>query len=132
MSRAVGLSHRLDRVVDDHEIRTAPGDGTSDTYAEILSAGIGSPMRRRAITRPAEAGGEDHTEMSSEVFARARKAGEFFAHWSAHGLDYGLPVALTEQLAGGRHVIANGSRATIADIAGRVENFVVIEVTARN
>jgi thymidine phosphorylase len=86
---------------------------------------------RRVITRPAEAGGEDHTEMSSEAFARARKAGEFFAHWSAHGLDYGLPIALTEELAGGRHVIANGSRATIADIAGRVENLVVIEITAR-
>src|SRR5580704_2025013 len=106
-------------------------DTLLDGARKLLAEDDRFHFARRVITRRAEAGGEDHTEMSCEAFARARKAGEFFAHWSAHGLDYGLPVALTEELAGGRHVIANGSRATIADIAGRVENFVTIEITAR-
>jgi len=85
---------------------------------------------RRAITRPAEAGGEDHICTSPEEFVRRRSAGDFFIHWSAHGFDYGLPMTLAHELACGRHVIANGSRAIIANIAGRIENLVVIEITA--
>jgi thymidine phosphorylase len=85
---------------------------------------------RRVITRPNEAGGEDHICTSPEEFARRRDAGGFFIHWSAHGFDYGLSTTLSHELARGRHIVANGSRATIADIARRVENFVVIEITA--
>jgi thymidine phosphorylase len=85
---------------------------------------------RRLITRPAEAGGEDHVCTSPAEFARRRDAGGFFIHWSAHGFDYGLSITLADELARGRHVVANGSRASIADIARRVENFVVIEITA--
>jgi thymidine phosphorylase len=85
---------------------------------------------RRVITRPAEAGGEDHICAWPEEFARLRDAGDFFIHWSAHGFDYGLPITFAHELARGRHVVANGSRATIADIARRLENFVVIEITA--
>jgi thymidine phosphorylase len=84
----------------------------------------------RVITRPSEAGGEDHIFTSPEEFARQRDVGEFFIHWSAHGFDYGLLTTLVHELARGRHVVANGSRATIADIAQRLENFVVIEITA--
>jgi thymidine phosphorylase len=85
---------------------------------------------RRVITRPREASGEDHICTSPNEFARRRDAGGFFFHWSAHGFDYGLSTTLARELARGRHVVANGSRATIADIAQRVENFVVIEITA--
>jgi thymidine phosphorylase len=85
---------------------------------------------RRVITRPPEAGGEDHICTWPEEFQRRRDAGDFFIHWSAHGFDYGLPITLAHELAHGRHVVANGSRATITDITRRVENFVVIEITA--
>ena len=85
---------------------------------------------RRVITRPREAGGEDHICTSPEEFARQRDNGRFFIHWSAHGFDYGFSTTLTYELARGCHVVANGSRATIADIARHVENFVVIEITA--
>jgi thymidine phosphorylase len=85
---------------------------------------------RRVITRPADAGGEDHQFMAPDEFARVREAGGFLAHWSAHGLHYGLPIALADALARGCHVIANGSRAAVPDIAPRVENLVVLEITA--
>src|SRR5258708_9649824 len=68
--------------------------------------------------------------MASEIFARTRQAGGFLSCWSAHGLDYGLPIALADVLAQGRHVVANGSRAPVAEVAPRVDNFVVIEITA--
>src|SRR5258708_40212035 len=68
--------------------------------------------------------------MASEIFARTRQAGGFLSCWSAHGLDYGLPIALADVLAQGRHVVANGSRAAVAEIAAHGDNFAVIEITA--
>ena len=85
---------------------------------------------RRAITRPAGAGGEDHEALSREAFAKRRAEGGFFAIWHAHGLEYGLPARIETTLESGRHVIANVSRAILADLAERVSPMAVIEVTA--
>jgi len=85
---------------------------------------------RRVITRAADAGGEDHEAVTSDEFARRKAAGGFLLTWSAHGLDYGLPIALSEALAWGRHVVANGSRATISELSKRVPRLVVVEVNA--
>jgi thymidine phosphorylase len=85
---------------------------------------------RRTITRPADAGGEDHCAVTADEFARLREAGRFLVAWSAHDLHYGLPIEIAQELAIGRHVIANGSRAAIADAAARVRQVVVVEITA--
>lgn len=85
---------------------------------------------RRVITRAADAGGEDHEAVTSEEFARRKVAGGFLLTWSAHGLDYGLPMALSEALEQGRNVVANGSRATIAELAKLVPHLTVVEITA--
>lgn len=85
---------------------------------------------RRVITRAADAGGEDHEAVTPDEFARRKAAGAFLLTWSAHGLEYGLPAALSEAMAGGRSVVANGSRATIAELARRVPNLVVVEINA--
>jgi thymidine phosphorylase len=85
---------------------------------------------QRTITRPADAGGEDHRAATPEQFALEQSSGGFLAHWSAHGLNYGLPIGLSDDLAASRHVVANGSRAAVPDIAGRVQNLIVIEITA--
>ncbi len=80
---------------------------------------------RRAITRPTEAGGEDHDAVSTEQFA----ARAFALQWRAHGLDYGIPADIIDDLNRGIVVVANVSRGVIAAAAAR---FVVqvIEVTA--
>lgn len=85
---------------------------------------------RRVITRPADAGGEDHEAISAEEFARRKASGAFLLSWSAHGLEYGLPVQLADELAKCRHVVANGSRETIQALAERVPRLVVLEITA--
>jgi thymidine phosphorylase len=87
-------------------------------------------IARRIITRAADAGGEEHRAVTPEEFADQQTAGGFLTHWSAHGFRYGLPIGLADEVAAGRHVVANGSRAAVADIAGRVENLVVVEITA--
>ena len=85
---------------------------------------------RRAITRPAGSPGEDHEALDETTFAELEERGEFLITWSAHGLRYGLRRDLLTLLAEGRHVIANGSRSMIAELATRVPRLVVIEVSA--
>ena len=85
---------------------------------------------RRSITRPADAGGEDHEAIDVTEFNRRRDAGGFLAHWQAHELNYGLPVALENELAAGKNVLANVSRAVIPEIIGRYQPTKVVEVIA--
>ncbi|SOZ69423.1 putative bifunctional: glycosyl transferase and thymidine/pyrimidine nucleoside phosphorylase [Cupriavidus taiwanensis] len=85
---------------------------------------------RRVITRPEGAGGEAHEAVSEMEFARRMANGEFLVTWDAHDLRYGLPCSLVSELERGRNVVANGSRAVIAELARRLPRFVVVLVTA--
>lgn len=73
---------------------------------------------RRIITRPTEAGGEPHIAQELAVFEEAEKAGAFALSWRAHGLAYGIPGAIADDLRAQRHVVINVSRGVI-DIARR-------------
>jgi thymidine phosphorylase len=96
---------------------------------EILAPTGRYVQARRMITRPAGPG-EDHEPVSPEEFARLESSGGFLHTWEAHGLRYGLPAALRDELAAGRNVIANGSRAASPYLVGKVAPLVLIEVTA--
>jgi ribose 1,5-bisphosphokinase len=77
---------------------------------------------RRVITRPAEAGGEDHEAITEQEFAARNLA----LQWQAHGLRYGIPA----EVIGNREVVvANVSRTVVAEAAERF-SLRVIEVTA--
>ncbi len=80
---------------------------------------------RRVITRPADAGGETHEAVTEAAFA----ARDFALSWRAHGLAYGIPADIAGDLAAGRVVVANASRAVIAEAARRFPVH-VIAVTA--
>ena len=81
---------------------------------------------RRVVTRPAA--GEDHDVADAAAFAARRDAGGFALHWEAHGLHYGLPVEILEDLRRGRAVVANVSRGVLAEAAARFPTLVV-EIT---
>jgi ribose 1,5-bisphosphokinase len=82
---------------------------------------------RRVITRPADAGSEDHEPASEEEFLARVAQGEFALFWHAHGLSYGLPKAAFD---GPGDVIFNGSRAVLSDAARVFPGLRVIVVTA--
>jgi thymidine phosphorylase len=84
----------------------------------------------RTITRPSGAPGESHHSVTDGEFADLELAQQFLITWDAHGLRYGLPLELKNEIDAGRHVIANGSRAVIPLLIGRLPRLVVIEVTA--
>jgi phosphonate metabolism protein PhnN/1,5-bisphosphokinase (PRPP-forming) len=84
---------------------------------------------RREITRPAEAGGEEHLAVTPEEFAARRAGGAYALSWEAHGLGYGIPADVAADVAAGRVVIANISRARIADAALMFPTL-ALEITA--
>lgn len=65
----------------------------------------------RYITRPANAGGENHVALSQNEFDKRLHCGCFAMHWSSHGLCYGIGIEIREWLRQGMHVVVNGSRA---------------------
>jgi ribose 1,5-bisphosphokinase len=85
---------------------------------------------RRVVTRAADGGSEDHDSMDLTAFAEAERNGAFALNWNAHGLRYGLPAALERDLAAGRVVVANLSRAVIPDLIEKYPDALVVSVTA--
>ena len=85
---------------------------------------------RRVVTRLADGGSEDHDSMDEAAFTEAEAAGQFALSWAAHGLRYGLPIALEADLAAGRVVVANLSRRVIPALMLRYPDALVVAVTA--
>lgn len=85
---------------------------------------------RRVVTRPADSASEDHDSMDLAGFAAAEAAGAFVLSWNAHGLRYGLPIALEDDLAEGRLVVANLSRDAISELVARYPDALTVAVTA--
>jgi ribose 1,5-bisphosphokinase len=66
----------------------------------------------RVITR-ADQSGEEHIYIPETDFARLTGEQLFFLNWRAHGLSYGIPASVTEDLESGRAVTFNISRRAI-------------------
>src|SRR5258708_37970574 len=95
-----------------------PSGAGKDTLIAGARAALNGDARfvfpRRAITRSQLAGGEDNETMTPGAFAAAVAAGAFALPWRAHGLRYGLPLAIEAARGQGRHVVANVPRSGVA------------------
>lgn len=76
-------------------------------------------IAHRYITRPADAGGENHIALTETEFARRAAQGLFALRWTAHGLHYGLGLELDLWLMRGHDVLVNGSRQHLAQAQAR-------------
>lgn len=85
---------------------------------------------RRAITRPADAGGERHEPLSVEAFRQRESRGAFVLSWRAHGLRYGIPAVILPLIEAGRDVLANLSRGIVGEAAARFPRLEVLSLTA--
>lgn len=85
---------------------------------------------RRVITRPSDAGGEDHESISGDVFDSRLSAGDFAVAWQAHGLKYGIPKDALEKVRAGRILIANGSRAVLGQFRHAFPRVAIVNITA--
>lgn len=84
---------------------------------------------RRIVTRESSPF-ENNVQVAPAAFAAARGQGAFAVSWEAHGLHYALPRSMDDDIAAGRTVVANVSRAVISELRGAYANVVVVSVTA--
>ena len=95
--------------------------------AKTLAADTRFRFVRRVVTRLVAT--EDHeVAVDAGSFAARRDAGGFALHWEAHGLQYGIPVEIMEDLRRDCAVVANVSRSVLAEAAARFPTL-VIEIT---
>ena len=98
---------------------------------EALAQDPAMVFAHRYITRPQDAGGENHVALSEDEF-ESRVARKLFPlHWHSHGLRYGIGCELNHWLAQGLTVILNGSRAYLHEASRRYPELVpvLIEVS---
>lgn len=106
------------------------GKDTLLSYARARLAGREDVVfARRRITRPVD-GTEDHEPLGVAAFEAGVAAGRFPLCWRANGLGYALGPEVAEAIAAGRCVVANGSRAAVAEARGRFAHVKVVLVTA--
>lgn len=76
-------------------------------------------VAHRYITRPCDAGGENHIALSDEEFSLRARRGLFALDWEANGWRYAIGIELDMWLASGFDVVVNGSRAHLAQARER-------------
>lgn len=97
--------------------------------AESLAGRPGLRFVRRVITRPSRAGDEQNEAVDEAAFLLRKAAGAFALHWSAHGLHYGIPADIADDLAAGATVVASVSRTVLKEAVARFP-VCLIEITA--
>lgn len=106
------------------------GAGKDTLMRAMVAARPGLRRVRRVITRPADPQGEGHEAVSEAEFATRLDEGGFALHWRAHGLRYGVPVGVALDLAGGRDLLVNLSRAVLPEAQARFQPFAVLHLVA--
>lgn len=112
-----------------------PSGAGKDTIMDAARLALAGDMRfhfvRRIITRPQMPGTEDHDSLDETAFIEAAGEGAFALHWQAHGLSYGLPKSLIDEIADGIVVIANVSRRVLGDIRTLFGQRSVVVISAK-
>ncbi|MGE4440658.1 MAG: phosphonate metabolism protein/1,5-bisphosphokinase (PRPP-forming) PhnN [Desulfomicrobium sp.] len=93
------------------------GSGKDSLMAEArlrLPAEAPIVFAHRYITRPADAGGENHVALSREEFGFRLSRGLFALAWESHGFAYGIGREIDIWMEAGLCVVVNGSREALS------------------
>ena len=96
----------------------------------LLSDDAPVVFAHRYITRPAEAGGENHVALSAAEFAMRREHGLFAFHWQAHGNHYGIGREIYAWRNAGLTVVVSGSREHFQKLGGLDDDTHPVLITA--
>jgi ribose 1,5-bisphosphokinase len=83
----------------------------------------------RYITRPADAGGENHIALSQEEFQRRSQQGCFALSWQSHQNSYGIGIEIDLWLERGLNVVINGSRKYLPEAEKRYPSLVPVLIS---
>jgi ribose 1,5-bisphosphokinase len=110
-----------------------PSGAGKDTLIDAVRAACrdeaGVVFPRRIITRPSSSA-EDHDTISDAAFDQAAANGAFALWWTAHGLKYGIPAAIDDDIRADRTVVCNLSRTVVGSARKRYTRVTVVQVTA--
>lgn len=98
---------------------------------DSLPAGAAVAFAHRYITRPADAGGENHVALGPQEFALRLERGLFALHWDSHGLRYGIGREIDLWMDAGLTVVVNGSRGALDKALLRYPAMLPVAITAR-
>ncbi len=110
-----------------------PSGAGKDTLIEGAREAMADDARihfaRRTVTRAASTN-EDHDSLSMAAFKVAERSGAFLLTWRAHGLAYGIPMAIQDRRTAGVAVVVNTSRTVVDEARRRWYPVRIIAVTA--
>lgn len=86
---------------------------------------------KRTITRQPGLGGEDYHSISESEFNASVNNNVFCLHWEAHGLSYGIPSAVLDDVRDGHRYIGNLSRGSLEKANAIFPCLVVAHIVAR-
>lgn len=121
------MSHRLVYVIGPSG---AGKDSVLGKLREEWPAHIPVHWSTRTITRPADAGGEQHEAVDASSFQQLRQSDAFAMHWHANGLSYGIRREEVEPLHTGRWVFVNGSRGHLPHLLEQWPEATVVHISA--
>lgn len=110
-----------------------PSGAGKDTLIALVQAACaddpGVVFPQRVVTREASTF-ENNAAVSPMMFGQMLARGDFAFQWEAHGLRYGVPRSIGDDIRAARAVVVNVSR-TIVELARRsYANVTVVSVTA--
>jgi len=105
-------------------------DSVLNRARALLAADTPVVFAHRYITRPAEAGGENHVALSPAEFALRRAHGLFAFHWQAHGNEYGIGREIHAWRKVGLTVVVSGSREHFQKVNGGDDETHPVLITA--
>ena len=106
------------------------GVGKDSVMEGLAAADPSLVLARRVISRPTALGGEDFDGVSERAFRKAEHDGAFILSWHAHGWHYGIPQSVALEVAQGRDVMVNLSRAVLPQAQALFARFCVILLRA--
>jgi ribose 1,5-bisphosphokinase len=106
------------------------GKDTLINYARLRVDPAVIVSAHRYITRPTEAGAENHIVLSEAEFIARRDAALFALCWSSHGFWYGIGTEIDSWLARGLVVVVSGSRAALTSAKARYPGLLGIVIDA--
>lgn len=110
----------------------ASGSGKDSLIAyarQHMDRDIDLLFAHRYITRPADAGGENHIALTEQEFHNRRTNGCFAMHWYSHDTWYGLGIEINQWLAKGLDVVVNGSREYLDQAAEKYRELCPVLIT---
>jgi ribose 1,5-bisphosphokinase len=107
------------------------GSGKDSLMAEArlrLAAEAPVVFAHRYITRPADAGGENHIALTRPEFQLRLSRGFFALSWESHGFAYGIGREIDLWMEAGLSVVVNGSREALPEALNAYPELLPVQI----